>query len=69
MVWTYSFISVLIVSLISLVGIFTVAINEKRLESILIYMISFSAGALFGDAFIHMLLETLSSSYDKKSSA
>lgn len=59
-VWGYSLASVMIVSLISLVGVFTVAVNEKRLEAALIYMISFSAGALFGDAFIHMLPEVVS---------
>lgn len=58
-VWVYALVSVVIVSLISLVGIFTFAMNERRLEEILIYMISFSAGALFGDAFIHMLPEAV----------
>jgi zinc and cadmium transporter len=51
----YSFGSVLLVSLISLIGIFTVHIKVKKLEKILIYMISFSAGALFGDVFLHLL--------------
>lgn len=59
-VWLYSFVSVIIVSFISLVGVFALALSEKTLESILIYMISFSAGALFGDAFIHMLPEAVS---------
>ena len=54
-VWVYSLLSVIVVSLISLVGVVTLSIGNKRLKSLLIYMISFAAGALFGDAFIHLL--------------
>ena len=53
----YSLISVLFVSLISLVGILFLAIKAEKLKTILIYLVSFSAGALFGDAFIHLLPE------------
>lgn len=56
-VWFYSLASVIIVSLISLIGIFALAINTEKLKSILIYFVSFSAGALMGDAFIHLLPE------------
>jgi len=54
-VWLYSLASVLIVSLIAFVGIFTLSIKTKRLSKILLYLVSFSAGALFGDAFLHLL--------------
>ena len=57
LIWFYSLISVFVVSLISLVGLFTLSINENKLKNILIYSISFSAGALFGDVFIHLLPE------------
>ncbi len=50
-------VSVFIVSLISLAGIFTLAINDKLLRQMLIYFVGFSAGALFGDVFIHLLPE------------
>jgi zinc and cadmium transporter len=53
-IWLYSIISVFIVSLVSLIGVFTLGIKHERLKLILIYLISFSAGALFGDAFIHL---------------
>ncbi len=53
----YIFGSVLLVSALSLVGIFTFALNTKKLEKILLYLVSFSVGALFGDAFIHLLPE------------
>lgn len=58
-IWIYSLSSVLIVSLISLIGLFTLSIKENKLKSILIYSISFSAGALFGDVFIHLLPEII----------
>jgi len=56
-VWLYSIASVFIVSLIAIVGIFGLAIKADKLKKFLIYLISFSAGALFGDAFIHLIPE------------
>ena len=56
-VFLYSLFSVLIVSLISFVGIFSLSIKADKLKKMLIYFISFSAGALFGDAFIHLMPE------------
>ena len=56
-IWIYALGSVLLVSLISLVGVFTLSIKTERLKQILIYMIALSAGALLGDAFIHLLPE------------
>ena len=50
-------LSVLVVSLISLVGVFTLAINQGRLKRWLLSLVSFSAGALLGDVFIHILPE------------
>jgi zinc and cadmium transporter len=58
MFW-YAILSVLVVSLISFVGVFTLGIKVKKLRKFLIYVISFAAGALFGDAFIHLLPETV----------
>jgi len=55
----YSLISVLAVSLISFAGVFTLGIKVEKLRKFLIYIISFSAGALFGDAFIHLLPEVV----------
>lgn len=56
-IWIYAFASVTFVSLLSLLGVFTLGIKEKLLRKILIYFVSFSAGALFGDAFIHLIPE------------
>jgi len=58
-VWLSAVLSILIISLVSFVGVFTVGINSEKLKKILIYFISFSAGALFGDAFIHLFPEII----------
>ncbi|MDP4039757.1 MAG: ZIP family metal transporter [Candidatus Pacearchaeota archaeon] len=62
LVWLYTIISVLIISFISLIGVITLSLKKEKLQKILIYLISFSAGALFGDAFIHLLPEAVESS-------
>jgi len=56
-IWVYSLLSVFIVSLIALAGIVTLSVKVDKLKKFLIYMVSFSAGALLGDAFIHLLPE------------
>ena len=53
----YTLISVFIVSLISLVGVLTLSFKVHTLKRCLIYLVSFSAGALLGDVFIHLLPE------------
>ncbi len=58
-VWLYSLVSVFIVSLIAFIGVFTLPMSEKRLKNILLYFVSFSAGALLGDVFIHLLPEAV----------
>lgn len=47
------------VSLISLVGIFTLLLKEDLLRKVLILLVAFSAGALIGAAFLHLLPEAL----------
>jgi len=47
------------VSLVSLVGVFTLSLQPERLSRFLLYMVSFAVGALFGDAFLHLLPETI----------
>jgi len=58
-IWLYSIISVFIVSLISFSGALTLAIKKEKLKDLLIYFVSFSAGALLGDVFIHLLPEVI----------
>lgn len=57
LVWLFSIVSVSFVSLLSLLGALTLTIKDKILKKILIYFVSFSAGALFGDVFIHLFPE------------
>lgn len=59
--WTYTLVSVLVVSFISLVGAFTLAIKSDSLKKILMYFVAFSTGALLGDAFIHLMPEVVKS--------
>ncbi|MFA6281015.1 MAG: ZIP family metal transporter, partial [Candidatus Omnitrophota bacterium] len=56
-VWIYSLASVIIVSLLSLIGVITLALKKQILQKILLFLVSFAVGALFGDAFIHLLPE------------
>ena len=55
MVALYSLISVVGVSLLSLLGILFFVIEEKRIRTSLLYIVSFSTGALLGDVFMHIL--------------
>ena len=57
--WLYTILSVVGVSLLSFVGVFTLSINIKKLRKALLYLISFSAGALLGGAFLHLLPESM----------
>ncbi|MEK9185052.1 MAG: ZIP family metal transporter [Patescibacteria group bacterium] len=58
-VWIYSLLSVFFVSLISLIGILTLSIKVNLLKKVLIYLVSFAAGTLLGDAFLHLLPEVV----------
>ncbi len=68
-IWFYTLTSVFIVSLISFVGVFTLGISSVRLKKILIYLLAFSAGALFGDAFLHIIPELGKEGFTISSSA
>lgn len=54
-IWIYALISVLIVSLISLIGVFFIFLKKNQLEKLSFLMVSFAVGSLFGDAFIHLI--------------
>lgn len=60
--WVFSLVSVVLVSLISVIGILALWLNDKTLRKILLYLVSFSAGSLFGDAFIHLIPEAIETS-------
>ncbi len=50
-----AFASVVAVSLVSLVGVVTIAMDEARVRRLATLFISFAVGALLGDAFIHLI--------------
>jgi len=52
-------VSVLVVCILSLAGIFALILRSKSLNKILLGMVGFSAGALMGGAFLHLLPESL----------
>jgi zinc and cadmium transporter len=55
--YIYAFLSVLVVSLVSLVGVFSLSLNENVLKKYINFFISLAIGALLGDAFIHIIPE------------
>jgi zinc and cadmium transporter len=64
-VWLYSLGSVLIVSAISLVGIFSLLLNKSFFKRIQTLLVSFAVGTLIGGAVLHLLPESLEHDHDK----
>lgn len=60
-IFIYTLASVLIVSFISFIGIFTLALKPDFLKRITMLLVSLSAGTLLGGAFFHLLPEILES--------
>jgi zinc and cadmium transporter len=50
-------IATLAISIIALIGIFTLAIHDKTTQKILFWLIGLSSGALMGGAFLHLMPE------------
>jgi len=57
MIYLYIFSSVFIISLISLIGAVTLSFKKNFLQKILFVFVGLAAGALFGDAMLHLLPE------------
>ncbi len=55
----YAIGSVVVLSAVSLLGVTLLSLNIERLKKVLALLVSLSAGALFGDAFIHLLPEAI----------
>jgi len=54
----YIIFSTFIIALLAFIGVFTLALKEKVLNKILLFLVSLSAGALMGGAFIHLIPES-----------
>lgn len=59
-VYIYPLLSVAVVSLVSLIGLFTVGLKEALLQKYVFVLVSLAVGALLGDAFIHLIPESFS---------
>lgn len=57
LIWILS--ATALVSVISLVGVFTLIIKKELFDKILIPVVGFAAGALIGNAFLHLLPEAI----------
>jgi zinc and cadmium transporter len=55
--WLLTLAALVVVSSISLVGAITLTINVATLSRALIFLVAFAAGALLGDAFLHVIPE------------
>lgn len=56
--WIYTIGSVVLVSALSFIGILSLLLDRERLNKMLLFLVSFAIGGLFGDAFIHLLPES-----------
>jgi len=55
--YIYAFVSVFIVSFVSLVGVFSLSFKDETIKKYVNLFISLAVGALLGDAFIHLIPE------------
>jgi zinc and cadmium transporter len=60
-IWVGTFISVTIVSLISLIGVFFLALRPDKLRRIQLVLVGLATGGLLGGAFIHLIPEAFES--------
>lgn len=61
-IWLYSLASVIVVSLISLIGVIVFYLIKDSSKNVILYFVSFSAGGLFADSFIHLIPEAIEKS-------
>ena len=57
--FVYALAAVIIVSLISLVGLFALSLKEKLLDAMLFYLVSFASGAILGASLFDLVPETI----------
>ena len=62
-IYIYAFVSVIIVSMVSLIGVFSISLKEEVVKKYVSLFISLAVGALLGDAFIHLIPEAFESSF------
>jgi len=55
----YTILVTFAIAFIAFIGIFTLALKDKILNKILLFLVSLSAGALMGGAFLHLIPEAI----------
>ncbi len=60
--YIYALLGVVAISLVSLVGVFTLSIKEEVIKRYVFLLVSLAVGALLGDAFIHLIPEAFENS-------
>ena len=55
----YAVLAVVVVSILSLVGVFAISLKEATLDRILFVLLSFSAGSILGAAYLDLLPEAI----------
>lgn len=60
--YIYALLGVVVVSVVSLVGVFTLSIKEEIIRKYIFLLVSLAVGALLGDAFIHLIPEAFENS-------
>jgi zinc and cadmium transporter len=68
-IWLNVFLSLVVVSALSFIGAITLMLRQERLKNLLLYLVSFSAGALLGDVFLHLLPEMRDTGFGVKEGA
>jgi zinc and cadmium transporter len=56
-VWIYTLVSVFLVSIASFAGLLVLTVKRHYLKAVLLFFVSFAAGAMLGDVFLHLLPE------------
>ena len=65
----YMLLSVALVSLLSLIGISLLALSHRKFHEIVSILVALAVGALFGDAFLHLLPEAYADSEHRSQAA
>ncbi|GAB5537714.1 MAG: ZIP family metal transporter [Rubricoccaceae bacterium] len=56
--WAAALLSVLLISLASLAGAFTLSLGKARLERVIFLLVAFAVGAMLGGALLHLIPES-----------